>query len=130
VIEMSLNFETLNSGKIVFMADDININDLKWNETAFEGVYLKHLVKANSTDNTLSCHLVKIKAGCQIGEHFHEGKLELHEVLEGQGKAFLNGKEIEYESGVFVVIPADIKHSVIAGNEDLYLLAKFAPALL
>ena len=52
------------------------------------------------------------------------------QVLEGQGKAFLNGKEIEYESGVSVVIPADIKHSVIAGNEDLYLLAKFAPALL
>jgi len=127
---MSLNLKTVDNGKIVFMSDEINANDLKWNEAAFEGVYLKHLVQGSSTNNTLSCHLVRIKAGCQIGDHIHEGKLELHEVLEGQGKALLDGKEIKYEPGVSVVIPADINHSVTAGNEDLYLLAKFAPALL
>jgi hypothetical protein len=69
---MSLNFKTLDNGKIVFMNDEINANDLKWNEAAFEGVYLKHLVQGSSTNTTLSCHLVRIKAGCQIGDHIQK----------------------------------------------------------
>jgi quercetin dioxygenase-like cupin family protein len=127
---MSLNFKKVDEGKIVYLADEINVKNLEWNESAFEGVYLKHLVKGESTDNRLSCHIVKIKAGRQISEHVHDGKMELHEVLEGEGKAILLEKEIKYKPGVFAVIPSDIKHSVTAADTDLYLLAKFTPALL
>ncbi len=127
---MVMSLENMNNGKIVFTDKEINAKDLEWNESDFDGVYLKHLVEGSSTNNTLSCHIVKIKAGCHIDNHIHEGKLELNEVLEGHGKAVLDGKEIKCEPGATVVIPADVGHDVTAGDEDLYLLAKFTPALL
>lgn len=120
----------INNGKIVYLENEIQIKNLKWNKAAFDGVYLKHLVKGESTENKFSCHLVKIEAGCEIGEHIHEGKWELHEVLDGEGTGFLDKKEMKYGLGISAVIPADIKHKVVAGKEDLYLFAKFIPALL
>ncbi len=127
---MSL-FKEINEGNVYFTKSDININDLDWNaHPSFEGVYLKHLVKGDKTDNKFSCHIVKIKAGFQIGEHIHKDNWELHEPIEGVGKGFVEGKEIIYKLGVSAVIPEGVKHSIVAGDNDLYLLAKFVPALV
>ena len=123
-------FNVLNNGKAFCIDEEVNVNDLKWNKTASEGVYIKHLVEGRLTDNKLSCHLVKIGAGCEISTHIHEGKLELHEILDGEGIGFLENKNIKYIPGVSVVILPDIQHRVIAGEKDLYLLAKFTPALI
>ncbi|OQX22155.1 MAG: cupin, partial [Candidatus Altiarchaeales archaeon A3] len=38
--------------------------------------------------------------------------------------------EISLKSGVSIVIPKGVKHKVIAGKDDLYLMAKFIPALV
>ena len=40
-----------------------------------------------------------------------------------------SGTEIKYEPGVISIIPAAIPHEVSAGDERLYLFAKFMPAL-
>ncbi|MFH1075917.1 MAG: cupin domain-containing protein [Pseudomonadota bacterium] len=82
------------------------------------------------TDNRFSAHLVRIKSGCEIGEHIHDNNWELHEPIEGTGKGFLANKEVAYELGTCAVIPSGVVHRVVAGAEDLYLLAKFIPALL
>jgi len=39
-------------------------------------------------------------------------------------------KEICYKLGSSVVIPEGVKHKVVATEGDLYLLAKFIPALV
>ena len=121
----------IDAGKIVYLEHETDAAQLDWNaHPTFQGVSLKHLVTGQATGGKLSCHLVRIQAGCEIGEHVHADKLELHEVLSGQGKGVLVKKEIPYLAGTAVVIPANEPHKVMAGDEDVYLLAKFTPALL
>ncbi len=111
--------------------DEINVKDLPWHEhPTFSGVALKHLITAQNTDGKFSSHLVRVTCGCEIGRHIHEGKWELHEVIKGHGKCIIESKEVNYYGGVTAVIPSDIPHIVKAGGEDLYILAKFVPALV
>ncbi|MDY3795886.1 MAG: hypothetical protein SOZ81_04135 [Agathobacter sp.] len=73
---------------------------LQISHPTFEGVELKHIITAKDTDGHFSFHLVRIAAGKTIGNH-----------------------------RVISIIPAKIPHEVKAGNEGLYLFAKFIPAL-
>jgi quercetin dioxygenase-like cupin family protein len=116
----------------VYMVDkEQNISDLPWNPHAsFKGVYLKHLIVGKDTDNKLSCHIVKIEPGCVLETHIHDGKMEIHEVVAGNGKMYLDDKEIDYRQGQICVIPANMPHKVIAGVNGMYILAKFTPSLL
>ena len=95
----------------------------------FEGVAMRNLVVGARTDGRLSAHLVRIEPGKAIGEHVHEGSLEVHEILEGSGIAVMPGEEREYRAGVVSLIPQGMLHEVRAGRDGLLLLAKFAPAL-
>ena len=124
-------FEKFESGKIFYLKKSTDNSKILWSDhPAYKGVALKHLIKGEGTDNKFSYHLVKINPGCEIGEHIHEGKIETHEVIDGKGICFLNNKQQEYQCGTISVIPEDIKHKIIAGNEGLLLFAKFIPALL
>ena len=128
---MNDHVKAIDQGNIVYLENDIHAEHLPWNpHSTFKGVALKHLVTGESTGGKLSCHLVRIQAGCEISEHIHETQMELHEILSGDGKGILVEKEILYQPGTSVVIPANKPHKVMAGKSDLYLLAKFAPALV
>ncbi|SHN72193.1 cupin domain-containing protein [Desulfovibrio litoralis] len=96
----------------------------------FKGVFLKHLVKGESTENQLSCHLVRIEPFCTLDLHVHENNLEIHEVIAGDGMCKILDNQVEYKIGTIGIIPANVKHSVTAGKDGLYILAKFSPALL
>ncbi len=121
----------LEEGRVIYLEKEVDVKSLDWNaHSTFKGVFLKHLIKGESTERKFSCHLVKIEKACEIGEHIHQDKWELHEIIEGTGKGILVDKEVCYKLGVSVVIPEGVKHKVVAENEDLYLLAKFIPALV
>lgn len=123
--------EIMEDGRIFAGGKLSCVKDRIWNDhPTFAGVAMKHLLTGAETGQMFSSHLVRVKKGCEIGSHIHAGKLELHEVLQGQGKCLMHGGEIFYGQGVTALIPADERHSVQAGDEDLYLLAKFVPALL
>lgn len=111
---------------------DKNLGALPWSpHPAFRGVSLRHLITGAETGGALSAHLVRIEPGCTLEAHTHPGSLELHEVLLGAGRCSLGGREVAYGPGVCGLIPAGTEHSVRAdAEESLYLLAKFAPALL
>jgi quercetin dioxygenase-like cupin family protein len=118
-------------GKIFSETHGKDIDAIAWNPHAkFKGVALKHLVTGETTQGKFSCHLVKVQAGHEIGDHIHESQWELHEVLEGNGKGILLQQEMNYVPGAFAVIPQGKVHKIIAGNTDMYLFAKFVPALL
>ena len=129
---MSLDIlQTIQQGQIFTMGQTVTVQDLPWHDhPAFQGVALRHLITGKQTDGKFSSHLVRVKSGCEIGDHIHEGKWELHEVVCGQGTCRIETAEISYTTGVTAVIPADLPHSVQATESDLYLLAKFIPALL
>ena len=121
----------IEEGKVIYLEKEVEVKDLVWNlHPTFKGVSLKHLIKGEGTNGKFSCHLVKVESGCEIGEHIHQDKWELHEIIDGMGKGILADKEVCYELGVCTVIPEGVKHKVVAGDEDLYLLAKFIPALV
>lgn len=127
---MSITIEKVQQGKVVFGANEYEVDSLPWNNhPTFTGVALKHLITGKDTADKFSCHLVRIDTGCEIGSHIHVGKWELHEVVKGKGYCLIENSKIAYGEGIVTVIPADLPHSVFA-DEQLYLLAKFVPALL
>lgn len=111
---------------------EADLSALPWNpHPSFPGVALKHLVSGAETGGALSAHLVRVEPGCCLKEHIHADKLELHEVVRGAGTCALADKTVRYEPGACGLIPAGVPHSVRAdAGETLYILAKFAPALL
>lgn len=118
------------AGNVFFIDKQIRIEDLQWNpHLKYKGVYLKHLVLGKDTDNLLSCHIVKIEPYCILDTHVHDGIIEIHEVIAGSGKFYLNSTEMDYSVGQISVIPANTPHKVIAGKDGLYLFAKFTTAL-
>ena len=101
-----------------------------WNaHPLYRGVYMKNFLSARDTDNKISTHLVKIEPDCTIELHVHPGKGELHEIIDGEGIAFVQEKNVDYRSGISSFIPADTPHSITAGANGLLLMAKFIPAL-
>ena len=121
-------FET---GSVSGSAGKRETESIAWTpHPAFAGVSMKHRVTGADTNGTSSVHLVKVNPGCCIGDHIHNGKTEIHQVVSGEGRCLLEEREIEYGEGVVAVIPADRPHSVVAGDPGLFLLAVFSPALL
>lgn len=113
--------------------EDVDLAGLPWQEhPSFEGVALRHLLTGERTEGRMSAHLVRVRPGCSLGRHAHPGQLELHEVLRGSGQCTLSERTVRYAPGVCGLIPAGQAHSVKADDagDDLYILAKFVPALL
>ena len=124
--------------KTVFESGTIYINGVEltkidifeWQKhPKFNGVFTKTLFSGKDSNNNLSAMLVKIEPNCEIGNHIHEGKAELHEVVYGEGVTLVNEKCIPYKPGIISLIPDDVPHSVKANNNGLVLLAKFTPPL-
>ena len=116
---------------IILPEGEVRADQLDWNpHPAFPGVWMKHLILGKDTGGHLSCHLVRIEQGNQIGSHVHEASLEVHEVLSGHGICRMVGRESAYSPGVCLIIPAGILHCVEAFGEDMHLVARFAPALM
>ena len=104
---------------------------LEWNShPVFAGVALKHLIVGADTGGSMSVHLVRVDAGCEIGQHVHEGCWETHQVLAGTGECVLDSCTLAYRPGMATVMPRGEAHRVVAAGEPLLLLATFAPALL
>lgn len=128
---MTSTLKKIEEGCIFCGDGAARVNELPWHaHPVFTGVALKHLVTGKDTGGMFSSHLVRVGSGCEIGRHVHEGKWELHEVVAGDGCCAIENRRLDYRQGVAAVIPADIPHVVTAGEAELYILAKFIPALL
>lgn len=120
-----------NEGNVCKGEASVAIKELPWAEhPSFKGVHMKHLLSGQQTAGSLSCHLVRIDPNCEIGNHIHDGKVEVHTVLAGLGGCELDGKWVPYEQGTISIIPSAAPHKVMAGQFGLYLYAKFSPALV
>lgn len=123
-------FETFNNGKLITPAATKDFSNIPWSKhAAFTGVELKHILTSEETGGAYSYHLVRIAPNCSIGEHIHKAQLETHEVIAGNGTCVNEGTSIPYEPGIISIFPANVPHEVNAGEDGLYLFAKFMPAL-
>ena len=124
-------FERFDSeGKFVVPGREVLFDKMPWTKhSAFDGVELKHIVTEDMSGGKFSFHLVKIAPCKKIGSHIHEGQTETHEVIAGTGICVNDGVRIDYKAGVISVFPAGVVHEVTAGENGLYLFAKFFPPL-
>ncbi len=124
-------FETFETkGNLCTLQDVTAFADIPWSKhPSFEGVELKHIVTGAQTEGAFSYHLVRIAPNCKIGHHVHKEQLETHEVIAGNGTLINNGQSFAYEPGIISILPKNIPHEVAAGDNGLYLFAKFMPAL-
>lgn len=123
-------FEAFNNGFLKLTNQTVSFADIPWSKhPVFEGVELKHIVTSKDTDGKFSYHLVRIAPNKSIENHTHETQLETHEIVAGFGVCINDGITLPYEVGTISIIPSEIPHEVTAGNDGLYLFAKFIPAL-
>lgn len=124
-------FEKFNEGGKLLLSDaTVAFDTIPWSKhPTFKGVELKHIITSEKTDGQFSYHLVRIAPNKKIGSHIHEKQLETHEVISGTGVCVNDGVELPYETGVISIFPIGVPHEVIAGDDGLYLFAKFMLAL-
>ena len=123
-------FEAFMGGTLGLPTKSVEFAAIDWSKhPTFEGVELKHIVTAKDTDGQFSYHLVRIAPNKSIKNHIHETQLETHEVIAGSGVCINDGASIPYEPGTISIMPSGIPHEVNAGDDGLYLFAKFIPAL-
>jgi quercetin dioxygenase-like cupin family protein len=124
-------FDKFNEeGKLLLPDGEFSFVDIPWSKhPTFEGVELKHIITSKHTNGQFSYHLVRIAPNKSIGNHVHKEQLETHEVIAGNGTCINNGMNLEYEPGVISIFPVNLPHDVHAGDDGLFLFAKFIPAL-
>ena len=119
-------FQQFESGILAESGKQMDIGLCPWNEHKnFAGVSLKNIVTTAQTAGLFTCHLVRIKPNHKIGMHTHPNSIELHEVIKGSGTCQTETGEVHYAPGVMAIIPNNEQHEVRAGEEGLYLFAKF-----
>lgn len=117
-------------GRLLLPEDTVLFETVPWTKhPAFEGVELKHILTSEKTGGQFSFHLVRIAPNKKIGSHIHEKQLETHEIIAGTGVCINDGVKLPYEAGVISIFPAGVPHEICAGEDGLFLFAKFMPAL-
>ena len=123
-------FKAFDNGSLRLPESTTAFADLPWEKhPAFDGVELKHIISAKNTDGQFSYHLVRIAPNKKIENHIHKTQLETHEVIAGSGVCINDGAAISYDTGVISILPTGVPHEVTAGEDGLFLFAKFIPAL-
>lgn len=123
-------FESFNNGTLKLPTTTVEFTDIPWSKhPTYDGVELKHIITAEETDGQFSYHLVRIASNKSIKNHIHETQLETHEVIAGSGACINDATKILYKAGTISIMPAGIPHEINAGDDGLYLFAKFIPAL-
>jgi quercetin dioxygenase-like cupin family protein len=126
--KMSDTYSQFERGTLAIGGKQIELGALPWKaHPKFAGVFLKDVLDTGQTGGRLSCHLVRIEPGHVIGRHVHVDSIELHETIKGSGVCLTPNGEIAYRPGVMGVLMPKEAHEVHAGEEGLYLFAKFIP---
>lgn len=122
-------FEAFNTGLLALPTKTVALENCDWKDhPKFEGVSLKCILSGEDTNGAFSFHLVRIAPNKQIDFHIHAEQVETHEVIAGSGYCINDGVKLDYAPGTLSIFPKAIEHKVVAGEEGLYLFAKFFPA--
>lgn len=103
----------------------ISLNDNDFSKEVVPGVaYMKH-----TFGNNLSVALFKIEKGQggKFPKNYHKHGEEIGIQLKGSARVFACGKEYLVKEGEAIIIPADLEHAGIFGDEEGLLLAIATP---
>jgi quercetin dioxygenase-like cupin family protein len=121
--------DLMNNGNLFINGRKVRaISNISWDKhPKFKGVYTKTIFAGAESNNYINAMMVRLDPNSEIEMHTHEGKFELHEIIDGEGEAIIDNTKIKYLPGIISLIPADIKHSIKSGENGMLLLAKFTP---
>jgi mannose-6-phosphate isomerase-like protein (cupin superfamily) len=72
--------------------------------------------------------VMSIPAGEDIGSEIHPNTDQILFIVEGKGKAVVNGKTTEVEENAAVFVPAGAKHNLVNhGRKELKLFTVYSP---
>jgi quercetin dioxygenase-like cupin family protein len=73
------------------------------------------------SESLLEAELVCYERGQGTREHFHKDQEELYYIVEGSGSITIDGETTEVQAGDMVFSPANVPHSIAAGDERMVM---------
>ena len=96
----------------------------------FENVKIAALITAKDTDTASVC-ILDIAPDTEIPVHTHDPQIDSIFVVEGNGKAFVNGRWRTIKKGDYIFVPAHEEHGINNnGSGSLILFVHHSPPLL
>jgi quercetin dioxygenase-like cupin family protein len=96
-----------------------------------KGVQIKPYISQKEDGLDVTCMLVNVPAGKEVGEHIHPTQDDILYPLSGKATMWVDGTgEFTLEPGIVVRVPKGTKHKITNVIEDLLVLDVFCPALL
>ena len=124
-------FESFSNGKFKTPLSEKNFSVIEWvNHPKFAGVKQKNIITAKDSAGLFSYHLVYIAPNKEISLHTHENNIETHEIIAGNGKLIHSKKTFTYNSGDISLFSKGSEHAILAGENGIWLFAKFFPAII
>ena len=72
--------------------------------------------------------IMSIPAGGEIGEEVHEDNDQVLLLIEGRGKAILDGTEANFATGDLVLVPAGMRHNFVTdGDAPMKIVTTYSP---
>lgn len=92
---------------------------------ARENVYFRHVLMTGDHTQVV---VMTIPPGGEIGEELHEGTDQLLILVEGSGRAILDGEPLDMGPGDAVLVPAGTRHNVeAAAGGAMKIITTYAP---
>ena len=99
------------------------IHDIK--DKAKENTFFRQVL---STGEHTQIVVMSIPVGDDIGEETHPDTDQVLYFVKGEGKAVLNGEEVNFEKDDIFLVKAGTKHNFInIGDEDLKIITAYSP---
>ncbi len=93
-------------------------------QQALDNKYYRHVLDTGPNTQIV---IMSIPLGSDIGEETHPDNDQILFLIEGIGKAVLDGREYPFESGDAVLVPAGTRHNFFATNHDLKIITVYSP---
>ncbi|MEX1995611.1 MAG: cupin domain-containing protein [Candidatus Saccharimonadales bacterium] len=88
----------------------------------------EHFRQVLETGKHTQIVIMHIPAGGEIGEETHADNDQVLYLVGGKGTVYLDGQSSEYNTGDLVLVPAGIKHNIVASsNQPLKIITSYSP---
>ena len=94
-------------------------------EKALKNTYFRQVLETGKHTQIV---VMSIPPGGEIGEEVHSGTDQVLYLIEGQGRAILNGEEKIYKGGDIVLVNDGTRHNFTNdGSSDLKIITMYSP---
>lgn len=95
----------MNNGNVFINGKEVRtISNITWDKhPKFDGVFTKNIFVGTESNN-INAMVIRIEPNHETGMHNHEGKYELHKIIDGNGEAIIDNTKVQYLPGVVSLI--------------------------